>query len=1029
MSVLRRRTLIWTDMRIRKMKEVLASIKLIKMYAWEEAFKTSIMDIRTREAKPLIRSSIFNLIFNAIMPITPSLATVVTIALFANAGNELTVSKRFMLEDEFIPPSRDVECSMNAIELRDTVFMWDSNASTTPDDGEKMSLVLRHETITIRKGKHIGICGTVGCGKSSLLQAVIGRMPLISGHIAVDGTVAYAAQQAWIFNGTLRENILFGQPYKQDWYTKVLHACSLEPDLRTLANGDMTEIGDRGVNLSGGQKQRVSLARAVYNNSDIYLLDDPLSAVDGHVGQHLFHKCIDSVLRNKTVVLVTHQLQYLKHCDEIYVMVDGEIVQHGTHETLLAEEGNYSKLIGSLDTTCDKDDYSSDDGDSIDLGPDDTRITTRSKHEDPTCSCDDKYMKGVLTDRETSKIGEISMETYMSYVRAAGGKLVLVFVLVLYVCSLSSVAFTEWWLGIWIRQRNAQEQVTVPFGFTDTRTNLSDMENFTKHPLQTINLTTSLEVEEELEKTDWYLTVYIYSTLGIIGLAILKGVMAGIVMIRASKTLHNNAVRRVMSAPMQFFDANPPGRIINRFSRDIEDADIFIPHTLDILLQGIIMCAISLVTTAYNFPLFLIAVVAIVFYFYIIKTIASVPVRNFKRLENVARSPLLSHMTTSCSGLSTIVSYSQQDFFMKGCQQYSDMTSVGMLLFDSSMRWMSLRMDIGGSVLAVITTIIVVSTKDAVSPALAALSLTMCINMTSLIQFFSRTITEVEATFTSIERIHEYEKIQVEKETETLQVDSKWPSQGRIVFSNVEMKYRTDMDPVLKNISFDILPRQKVGIVGRTGAGKSSLAAALFRLTDLSGGHVIIDGVEIGNISRKRLRSKLASIPQDPVLFAGTLRYNLDPFHKQTDEEIWTALDQVHLKEMMNPIYLDLTIEENGENFSVGERQLICLARAILRQNKILVLDEATASIDTSTDALIQETVRDCFSDCTVLTIAHRLNTVLGCDVIIVMEAGRVLEMGNPQTLLKNASSYFNNMIRAQTVLSPDASLTNTASV
>ncbi|XP_033744160.1 multidrug resistance-associated protein 5-like [Pecten maximus] len=929
MSVLRRRTLIWTDTRIRKMKEVLASIKMIKMYAWEEAFKTSIMDIRTWETKPLIQASIFNLTFNAIMLITPSLATVLTIALYVNAGNELTVSKHFMLEEEFIPPSRDVESSMNAIELRDTVFMWDSDVNTAPGDGDmtskppKMSEEISSDFSNIddrrKPGKHIGICGTVGCGKSSLLQAIIGRLPLISGRIAVDGTVAYAAQQTWIFNGTLRENILFGQPYKQDWYTKVLHACSLEPDLRTLANGDMTEIGDRGANLSGGQKQRVSLARAVYSNSDIYLLDDPLSAVDGHVGQHLFHKCIDSVLRDKTVVLVTHQLQYLKHCDEIYVMVDGEMVQHGTHETLLAVEGNYSKLIGSLDTTCDK---------------------------------------GVLTDRETSQIGEISMETYMSYVRAAGGKLVLVFVLVLY---------------------NAQEQVTVSFELIDTAKKISDMDNVSKYPVQTINLTTSLELKEELEETDWYLTVYIYSTLGIIGLAVLKGVIAGIVMIRASKTLHNNAVRRVMSAPMQFFDANPPGRIINRFSRDIEDA--------------------------------------------------SVPVRNFKRLENVLRSPLLSHMTTSCSGLSTIVSYSQQDFFMNGCQQYSDMTSVGMLLFDSSMRWMSLRMDIGGSVLAVITTIIVVSTKDAVSPALAALSLTMCINMTSLIQFFSFTITEVEATFTSIERIHEYENLKVEKETETLQVDSKWPSQGRIVFSNVEMKYRTDMDPVLKNISFDILPRQKVGIVGRTGAGKSSLAAALFRLSDLSGGHVFIDGVEIGTISRKRLRSTLASIPQDPVLFAGTLRYNLDPFHKHTDEAIWTALDQVHLKKMMNPIYLDLTIEENGENFSVGERQLICLARAILRQNKILVLDEATASIDTSTDALIQETVRDCFSDCTVLTIAHRLNTVLGCDVIIVMEAGRVLGMGNPQTFLKNASSHFNKMIRAQTVLSPDASLTNTTSV
>ncbi|XP_021375923.1 multidrug resistance-associated protein 9-like [Mizuhopecten yessoensis] len=1034
--------LFFYTIQIRKMSEVLASMKLLKMYAWEESFENSIRGIRETETRPMLQSSILNLISNAIMPITPSLATVATIAMYVNAGNKLTAStgfsivatlgflrgglfyvpyaarilgetiisfkriKRFMLEEEFKPPGRNIERPGNAIELCETVFMWESDNNNEPHNLESKemkrpstkasSFVLRNIDITVSRGKHIGVCGTVGCGKSSLMQAMIGRMALITGHLAVDGTVAYAAQQAWIFNGSLMENILFGNPYKQDWYIKVLDACNLEPDLRQLPNGDATEIGDKGINLSGGQKQRVSLARAVYSQSDIYLLDDPLSAVDVHVGQHLFHKCIDKVLKDKTVVLVTHQLQYLKQCDDIYVMDDGKIAQHGTHESLLADNGHYTKLMeqfnSKMDYTSVIDDEhlaeSNEDLESVEFPTNEQQIDSSV-----SVSCDDNYEKGILTIGETSKAGEISMEAYMSYVRAAGGKIVAVGVFLLYVCSISSVTFSDWWLGLWIEQTNTRGKVTLPSESNAKDTHVSVIETATTYTVKITNTTPSLEIEE-IEGTDWYMAIYVYTTVVITGLAVLKGWVAGVVMTKAAVNLHNTAVGRVISAPLQFFDANPPGRLLNRFSRDVEDADVYIPHMMDNLLQVLLLLAASLVTTAYNFPLFLIAVVPIGCYFFVIKTLASIPIINSKRLENVLRSPLISHVTTSCSGLNTIVSYAQENNFIKGCQQYTDMTTVGMLLFDSSMRWMGLRLDIGGSVIAIITTIVVLSTKDVISPVLAALSLTMCIN-----------------------------NLEIEKETGSLQVNEKWPSEGRIMFSNVEMKYRIDMDPVLKNISFDILSKQKVGIVGRTGAGKSSLAAALFRLTDLSEGHVFIDDVEIGSVSRKLLRSNLSSIPQDPVLFAGSLRYNLDPFNHYSDDKIWAALEQVHMKEKIKLLdqTLDLYIAENGENFSVGERQLICLARAILRENKILVLDEATASIDTATDAMIQETVRDSFSDCTVLTIAHRLHTVLHCDVILVMDAGRVLEMGNPQDLLQSPCSHFNKMIRAQTVLSPDA--------
>ncbi|XP_060068252.1 ATP-binding cassette sub-family C member 5-like [Ylistrum balloti] len=1020
-ACLRRRTLGWTDLRIQKTYEVLANMKLIKMYAWEEPFHNSIKDIRETESKPLMKSSILHSITGAVIPLTPSLATVVTIASYVYAGNGLTAStgfsivatltfmrnivsfvpyasrifgetlisferiKRFMLEEEFNPPRRDVLESNNAVELRDTVFMWgnDNNNDPNINNDHRMSeqnikdingretmttsLVLRNINLTLARGKHIGICGTVGCGKSSLLQAMIGRMPLITGHLAVGGTVAYAAQQAWIFNATLRENILFGRAYQQEWYTTVLQACCLSPDISILPNGDMTEIGDRGLNLSGGQKQRVSLARAVYSKRDIYILDDPFSAVDVHVGQHLFHRCINDVLKNKTVVLVTHQLQYLKHCDEIYVMDEGEIAEHGTHDSLLYRSGHYKKLLEQFNMTHTN---STDD---------------KTQAED---DMDSKLRTGNANRQQYSGTDNSEVNNGKGY---------------------NSVPIVT-----------ISGQMEIPPESNETRFSVD--ENATTFSLPTIINSTRVR-EDKSDYTDWYLTVYIYAAAGVTGMAVLKGIVIGMVVINASVNLHNKAIKRVMGTPMRYFDANPPGRILNRFSRDIEEADVFIPYMMDHLLQITIIVITSLATIAYNFPWILLPIIPVVFCVYIIQTISSVAIRNFKRLENVVRSPLLSHVTTSCIGLSTIVAYSEENDFINGCKQYSDRTTVGIFLYETCLKWIGQQMNMCGLVLSLTTTIVVLFTKDAISPAFAAMSLTMAINVASLTQFLSHALNDVDARFTSIERIHEYENLEIEKETGNLQVDKTWPSQGRITFSNVEMKYREDMDPTLKNISFDIIPKQKVGIVGRTGAGKSSLTAALFRLTDLSGGHVFIDDVEICSLSRKLLRSNLSSIPQDPVLFAGTIRYNLDPFDKYTDDQVWAALEQVHMKEKMNLLEqtLDFYVEESGENFSVGERQLICLARAILRQNKILVLDEATASIDTSTDAMIQKTIRDSFSDCTVLTIAHRLNTVLHCDVILVMDAGRVIEIGSPQTLLKSPSSHFNYMIRSQTALPTDA--------
>lgn len=401
---------------------------------------------------------------------------------------------------------------------------------------------------------------------------------------------------------------------------------------------------------------------------------------------------------------------------------------------------------------------------------------------------------------------------------------------------------------------------------------------------------------------------------------------------------------------------------------------------------------------------------------------SSVSVRQFKRLENIARSPLLGHVNTSAQGLTTIVAFKQQANSIQSIRSFTDVSTVATFLIDIAMRWIGVRLDLAACCITIATALALILTKGSTDAAQAALALTLCIRVVSVMQFMIRILNDVEARFTSVERLHQYEK-ELESESQTFAETpaESWPNEGRVIFSNVQMRYRDDMEPVLNEIKFDIHPRQKVGIVGRTGAGKSSLAAALFRLNELSGGHIYIDGVDIAKISLELLRSKLSTIPQDPVLFAGTMRYNLDPFGQYTDDVMWSALEAVHMKEKVKQFEneLDYMIEENGENFSVGERQLICLARAILRRNKILVLDEATASIDTATDAKIQQTIRESFADCTVLTIAHRLNTVLHCDVIIIMEAGKVMEMGSPQDLLSDPRSYFNTMLSAQTVKTP----------
>ncbi|XP_060080895.1 ATP-binding cassette sub-family C member 5-like [Ylistrum balloti] len=1080
-SNLRRKTLVFTDQRIRKMKEVLYSMKMIKMYGWEDSFLDVIKAIRTNEVRILMKAAVINSVASAIIPITPSVATVSTLAAYMAFGNDITAStafalaatmeflrvlltsvpfatrmygeskvamkriKKFLIRDEYTPPTNQVKDEMNAVEIHDGVFQWEDltdlpnendkkkkkqkkkeeekNVLNSPRSESTASFNLDDIQFNVKKGHLVGICGSVGSGKSSLMSAILGRMPKLTGHLAVDGSVGYAAQQAFIFNGTLRENVLFGKSYDSIWYKTVIYACGLEPDIALLPNGDQTEIGERGINISGGQKQRLSLARAVYSKSDIYLLDDPLSAVDVHVGRHLFHKCIKKTLKGKTIILVTHQLQYLHHCDEILVIEEGKIAERGQHDDLIARNGYYGSMMGQFHATTS---HNAATGDSKESPSQQSQNQSPDKSKETDSKSDEN--KGNLTEKEEARVGDVSWGTYKSYINAGGGYVPMTVVMFLVIISVAVLVFTDWWLGIWLRDN---DEYAKYLGGNITFNNTVPPNTSTPNSISNFNQTYNIEnnnstflgpSEDSHARLRFYISIYIGSMIGILVFTIIKGLAQSMMMMRSTRLLHNRALANIMKAPMSFFDANPAGRILNRFSQDLDESDVFLPIYIDVLLRLLVMTVMSLASAIYNLPWTCIAIVVVCVVFYIFKTISAESTRQIKRFETIVKSPLLNHVTASAQGLFTIVSFKQQKQFIKECMKFTDVTSTGLFLFEGMMRWIELRLDVTASIMIVATMLAMVLMKGTIPPAFAALSYTLCVRVVSSMQFIVRVANETESRFTSVERIHDYESnIETEEDSASVIPDESWPQDGRLIFSNVMMRYRKDMDPVLRNISFDIKPKQKVGIVGRTGAGKSSLATALFRLCELSEGHISIDGMDIAHIPRKTLRSRLATIPQDPVLFTGTLRYNLDPFDKYTDEVVWAAVEQAHMKEKIKSYgdKLQMKVEENGENFSVGERQLICLARAILRRNKILVLDEATASIDTSTDAMIQQTIRESFSDCTVLTIAHRLNTVLHCDVILILEAGEVLETGKPQDLLSNPESVFNRMIRAQTVKTP----------
>uniref|UniRef100_A0A452UFR3 Multidrug resistance-associated protein 1-like n=1 Tax=Ursus maritimus TaxID=29073 RepID=A0A452UFR3_URSMA len=939
-------------------------LKILKLYAWEPSYKKKIIEIREQELEVQKLSgylAVFSMLTLTCIPFLVSLATF-GIYFLLDEGNILTATKvftsmslfnilRLPLFDLPMVISAVVQTRISLDRLEDflnTEELHPQNIETNYVGGQHFHklpilslLFLCSLNIKIPEGALVAVVGQVGSGKSSVLSAILGEMEKLTGVVQRKGSVAYVAQQAWIQNCILQENVLFGSIMQKQFYERVLEACALLPDLEQLPNGDQTEIGERGVNISGGQKHRVSLARAVYSGADIYLLDDPFAAVDVHIGKQLFEKVIgpSGILKNKTRILVTHNLTLLPQMDLIVVMETGRVAHMGTYQELLSKTRNLTNLLQAFSEQ-------------------EKGETMKNK---PTMLC-------------------VKFSVILKYLQAFG------------------------WLWVWLSLAAYLGQNLVGIGQ---------------------NLWLSAWVKEAKhmsEFTEWEQIrsnkLNIYGLLGLMqGLFVCSGAY---ILTRgslaASRTLHTQLLDNVLHLPLRFFETNPIGQIISRFTKDMFIIDIRFHY----YLRTWVNCTLDVIGTvlviAGALPLFILGVIPLVFLYFTIQRYYVASSRQIRRLAGASRSPIISHFSETLSGVSTIRAFGHEQRFI---QQNREVVNENLVCFYNNVisnRWLSVRLEFLGNLMVFFAALLAVLAANSIESAIVGLSISYALNITQSLNFWVRKACEIETNAVSIERVCEYENM--DKEAPWImskRPPSQWPDKGIVEFINYQARYRDDLGLALQDITFQTHGEEKIGIVGRTGAGKSTLSNCLFRIVERSGGKIIIDGIDISTIGLHDLRGKLNIIPQDPVLFSGTLQMNLDPLDKYSDSELWEVLELCHLKEFVQSLPKKLLheISEGGENLSVGQRQLVCLARALLRKTKILILDEATASIDFETDNLVQTTIRKEFSDCTILTIAHRLHSIIDSDRVLVLDSGRITEFETPQNLICQKGLFFQMLTEA----------------
>ncbi|XP_054711811.1 multidrug resistance-associated protein 1-like [Uloborus diversus] len=1045
------------DERVKLVNEVLSGIKVLKLYAWENAFKKKIDEIREREIKHLKGIAYLNSAGMMIWSCSPFIVALVTFATYVLSSEEnvlnattafvslslfnilrfpLTMLPHMITTMVMVSVSvKRINKYLNSDELEKYVirdssqsfplvvrngrFQWNRSENS---EQENTKATLEGINFNIKSGTLIAIVGQVGSGKSSLLSAILGDMDKLSGTVSINGKIAYVAQQPWIQNSTLQNNILFSKKLNKRVYDNVVESCGLVTDLTILPGGDQTEIGEKGINLSGGQKQRVSLARAVYSDADIYLLDDPLSAVDSHVGKHIFEKVIgpDGLLKNKNRILVTHGLTYLPKTDMIYVMKDGEIAEKGSFQELVESKGPFSEflsqylsqvesidedleileditqknpeLLRSLSERSERSNIPEDSGEhhsdvesnrrmsvlSINRTPDRiSRSPSKSSEKTPEKSSEKEIEeKGVkLINIETAETGQVKWSIYLEYLKACGTFWVMIILLAYVTWQVLSV-YSNVWLSDWGDDLKANET----------------------------------------SQRDLRLGVYGALGLGQAIFVFVGSFSTAYGTLIAAKVLHSDLMMNVLRSPMSFFDTTPLGRIVNRFAKDIDTIDVTIPMTIRSWLSCFLQVVATLIVISIQTPKFMIVVLPVSIIYYFIQRFYVSTSRQLKRLESITKSPIYSHFSETLTGVSTIRAYGSEQRFCIQSNEYVDNNQICYYPSIVANRWLAIRLDFCGNFIIFFAALLAVLQKDDLKAGQVGLSVTYALLVTATLNWMVRMSSELETNIVAVERILEYTKTPTEADwiIDDKKPPPEWPHNGEVCMDNYSTRYREGLELVLKGISCNVEPGEKVGIVGRTGAGKSSLTLSLFRIIEASGGAIVIDNENVAKMGLHDLRSKITIIPQDPVLFSGTLRMNLDPFGSYSDGQLWEALDHAHLKNFVSSLNdgLEHEIVEGGENLSVGQRQLVCLARALLRKSTILVLDEATAAVDLETDSLIQATIRKEFKDSSVLTIAHRLNTVVDYDRIMVLDNGKIAEFDKPDVLLKNKKSIFYGMAK-----------------
>ncbi|XP_032238396.2 ATP-binding cassette sub-family C member 4 isoform X2 [Nematostella vectensis] len=1033
---LRSKAIHWMDERVKIMNEIIAGMRVIKMYTWEDSFAKLIMHLRKNELKWFLRMAYIQGAFASFFFSSAGLIYFTTFLVYVLTGEVLTAAKVFTCVSLFnsvrivcalffpfaITLFNESRVSLKRFEealLLDEMHSEGLVKSTLRPKAEECGVFVKKASATWNKeiaiptldglsfdvpsGCLLGVIGAVGSGKSSLLNAILGELPLSEGSIRVQGRVAYASQQAWVYNSTLRHNILFGKEYDEHRYNDVIKACTLDKDFELLSEGDETLVGERGVSLSGGQRARISLARAVYADGDIYLLDDPLSAVDANVGRHLFQECICTYLKDKARILVTHQLQFLKDADEIMVLQQGQCIDKGTYQQLSRNDSGFLSLLAEEVEEETGNESDGDDGSTRFGRPVSKQLSVEEVVRKRAGNVVDSCMsimsaattltvyENKLPPEETKQEGAVSRQTYAAYLRSFHDLGTGVFLIFLFAMCQVMLMFGDVWLANWA---NREEVYSMTLASWNASSNTTSPSRPDLH---------------------YYLSVYAALVFGLFVLCLICTMSYYWFTIVASRNLHNGMFHSLIHTNMHFFDNNSIGRILNRFSKDIGVIDDFMPWMLcDVLQIGFSCLGIMCLVAASN-PVSIAIVLPVICLFFYFRNYFMKSSREMKRIEGINRSPLFGHFSTTLLGIDTIRAYGVEATFTDQFNSFHDAHSRAWYAYLAGQSWLTCRLQALGVVFLLFIVLGLPALKDALglSAGTVGLILSYSIMLAKLFEPFVEESAEVENIMTSVERVVEYTSLPPEGEKVTDVIPPPdWPDKGKITFDNMSFSYHQSLPEVLHNVTCVIKPSEKVGVVGRTGAGKSSLLSTLFRLAEPKG-LIDIDGINIRKLGLKDLRSKLSIIPQDPVLFSGTMRKNLDPFSEHPDSGLWKVLDEVQLKQPVEdlPGKLDEELAEAGSNFSVGQRQLVCLARAILRHSRILVIDEATANVDPRTDALIQETIRDKFQDCTVLTIAHRLHTIMDSDRVMVLDAGRLVEFDAPYKLLKKRNTIFSGLV------------------